>query len=279
MNPCIRSVGTRELAVALSAIVCAGCSGSPNVSPGGLIPTPVAEHAIFVTLPGRGLADQPLRQQYHERGRRAIGHIRPRCVTTPTLASPCRQTVDVRITAVEGAKFIDPDNPPRNSQLLAWVENLGNKPTYDGFAPSTEFVYALVVDASPAGDPDRAPAIYRVGFSTDRAKSQITQEVYGHVHRCHNYLPPLFSEADFQACYGHAPYANRTEKPSFSSLVTALSTWSWFTGSGDPTWFSCSTGCCTSSAVQTAADFAIEARTESKLVIRDSPVDLHNRKP
>jgi hypothetical protein len=252
MNASIRSIGSRELAVALSALVCAACSSSPKVSPEGRFPIPVAEHPIFVTLPGRGLADAPLREQYRKSGRRAIGHIRARCVTTPTLASPCRQTVDVRITAVEGAKFIDPAKPPPHPQLLAWVENLGNRATYDGFEPATQFVYALVVDAAPVGDTDGAPAIYRVGFSTDPAKSRITQEVYGHVYRCHTYPPPLFSEADFQACYGHAPYANRTERATFSALVTALSTWSWFTGSGDPTWFSCSTGCCTASAVQAA---------------------------
>jgi hypothetical protein len=252
MNASIRSAGTRDLTVALCAIVCAGCTGNPSVTPEGPIPLPVVEHAIYVTLPGRGLADGPLRDQYKTRGRRALGHIRARCVTMPTLTSPCRETVDVRITAVEGAKFINPDQPPKSSQLLAWVENLGNKRTYDGFEPSTQFVYALVVDAAPAGDADIAPAIYRVGFSTDPAKSRITQDVYGHVHRCHNYLPPLFSEADFQTCYGHAPYANKTEKPSFAALMTSLSTWSWLTGAGDPTWFSCNSGCCTSSVVQAA---------------------------
>ncbi len=250
MNPLYRSVGTRELAVAFCALVSAGCSTSPNVSPDGRIPTPVAEHAIFVTLPGRGLADKPLREQYGTRGRRAIGHIRARCVTVSTSSSPCRESVDVRITAVEGAKYIDPKMPPRNPQLLASVENLGNKTTYDGFEPSTQFVYALVVDGAPAGDPDRAHIIYRVGFSTDPAKSQVTQSVYGRVHPCHYYVQPLFSEADFHACNGHAPYANTTVKPSFGALVTALSTWSWLTGPGDPTWFSCSSGCCTSKVVQ-----------------------------
>lgn len=250
MNPLYRSVGTRELAVAFCVLISAGCSTNPNISPEGLIPTPVAERAIFVTLPGRGLADKPLREQYGTRGRRAIGHIRARCVTVSTSSSPCRESVDVRITAVEGAKYIDPKMPPRNPQLLAWVENLGNKTTYDGFEPSTQFVYALVVDAAPVGDADQAPVIYRVGFSMDAAKSRITQDVYGHVHACHYYVQPLFSEADFQACNGHAPYTSRIQKPLFGALVTALSSWSWLSGSGDPTWFSCTSGCCTSKVVQ-----------------------------
>ena len=250
MNPSIRSVGTRELAAAFCALVGAACSTSANVSSEGLVPTPVAEHAIFVTLPGRELSDRPLREQYRTSGRRAIGHIRARCVTMPTLSTPCREVVDVRITAVEGAKYIDPKKAPKNPQLLAWVENLGNRTTYDGFEPSTQFVYALVVDAAPPADADQAPVIYRVGFSMDAARSRITQDVYGHVHACHYYVRPLFSEADFQACNGHAPYTTRIEKPLFGALVTALSTWSWLSGSGDPTWFSCSSGCCTSKVVQ-----------------------------
>ncbi len=250
MNPLLRSVGIRELAVAFCVLISAGCSTNPNVSPEGLIPTPVAEHAIFVTLPGRGFSDNSLREQYRTSGRRAIGHIRARCVTMATPSSTCRELVDVRITAVEGAKYINPKRAPRNPQLLAWVENLGNRTSYDGFEPSTQFVYALVVDAAPVGDADQAPIIYRVGFSMDPAKSRITQDVYGHVHACHYYVQPLFSEADFQACNGHAPYANRTVKPPFGALMTALSTWSWLSGSGDPTWFSCSSGCCTSKVVQ-----------------------------
>jgi hypothetical protein len=236
--------------VACCALASATCSTSPNAATGGLIPTPVAEHAIFVTLPGRGLADKPLREQYRTSGRRAIGHIRARCVAMMTASTPCRETVDVRITAVEGAKYIDPKKPPKDPQLLAWVENLGNRTTYDGFEPSTQFVYALVVDAAPVGDPDQAPIIYRVGFSMDAARSRITQDVYGHVHACHNYGQPLFSEADFQACNGRVPYASTIEKPRFGAFVAVLSTWSWLTGVGDPTWFSCSSGCCTSKVVQ-----------------------------
>ena len=249
MKTSFRSAGMRELAVASFAFVCAACSAT-KVAPEGSILAPVVELPIFVPLPGRGLDDKAVREQYKTRGRRAIGHIRARCVTRPSPTSPCRDVVDVRITAVEGAKYIDPRTPPRNPQLLAWVENLGNRPTYDGFEPSTQFVYALVVDAAPAGDKEQAPIIYRIGFSMQPPKSRITQDVYGHVYRCHYYPQPLFSEADFQACYGHAPYANKTEKWPLSALVTSLSTWSLSPGPDDPTWFSCTSGCCTSSAVQ-----------------------------
>ena len=249
MNRFLRSVGTREVAVVFCALASGTCSTSPNVATGGRLPTPVLESPTFVTLPGRGLADKSLREQYRTSGMRAIGHIRARCVTMMTVSSPCRETVDVRITAVEGAKYINPKKPPKNPQLLAWVENLGNRTTYDGFEPSTQFVYALVVDAAPADDKDQAPIIYRVGFSMDAARSRISQDVYGRVHACHNYGQPLISEADFQPCDGHA-YTSRLERPSFGALVTVLSTWSWLSGSGDPTWFSCSSGCCTSKVVQ-----------------------------
>ncbi len=248
MKTLIRSTGTRELAVALFTLASAACSTTANVPPEELVPFPGVERATYVTLPGRGVADKSLREQYVHNGRRAIGHTRARCVTAP--GSPCRETVDVRITAVEGAKYIDPARPPRNPQLLAWVENFGDKPTYDGFEPAARFVYALVVDAPPAGDTEKLPIIYRVGFSTDPDKSRITQDVYGHVYPCHNYIRQLFSEADFQPCYGHGRYANKTDNWPLSALVTSLSMWSLSSSPSDPTWFACSSGCCTSSAVQ-----------------------------
>ncbi|MFN2638106.1 MAG: hypothetical protein ABR585_13875, partial [Gemmatimonadaceae bacterium] len=168
----------------------------------------------------------------------------------------CADTVDVRITAVEGAKYISPDTPPKHPQLLAWVENLGNKSTYDGFQPASSVVYALVVDAAPAGDKDAHPIIYRVAFSaTDSARVPFIQDTYGHVYPCHLYKQPLFSEADFQACNNAHRYGAKPRAPlSLGAMVTSLVTWSssrqW---SNDPTWFSCSSGCCTSSAVQVAA--------------------------
>ena len=252
MKTSFRSAGTREFAVASFTLVLAACS-TTKVAPEGVLPTPVLEHAIYVPLPGMKLDTDPsrnrsLRSQYNNNGKRAIGHIRARCAMPERSSSSCSGTVDVRITAVEGAKFINPADPPKNPQLLAWVENLGDKETSDGFLPSTKFVYALVVGAPPAGDSDKEGIIYKVGFSTDAARSTITQEQYGRVYPCHYYKQHLISEADFQPCYGRSMYGHNAGRPLLRALVTALSTWSLSVGLGDPTWFSCSSGCCTSAA-------------------------------
>jgi hypothetical protein len=246
MKPSLRSANIRGVAVAatLASLACTTTGNVPREERG---PFPFVEHAIYVSLPGRGASDRTLREQYGEHGRWAIGHTRPRCVKGAS--SPC-ETVNVRITAVEGARYIDPDKFPTSPQLLAWVENLGDRVTEDGFEPSTRFVYALVVDAPTATDTARRPVIYMVGFSNDAGRSSITQSVYGHVYRCHDYTVHLISEADFQYChrqqklYGHHP-----EKSSLNALVTTFLTWPLeAAAAGDPTWFSCSSGCCTSAS-------------------------------
>jgi hypothetical protein len=255
MNPPIHSVGTRKLAVAFCALISGACSSTSTVPQGDpLIPTPFVERRIEVTLPPEletnSEKNHSLREEYNNKGRLAIGHVRARCVMKEPNGRECPRMVDVRITAVEGAKFIDPKNPPKNPQLLAWVENFGDATTDDGFQRSTDYVYALVVGPPSAIDPERKPIIYRVGFSTDRARSTITRDVYGYVYRCHTYKEHLVSEADFQPCRGRSIYAHDTGTPLRSALVTALSIWSYFSSAGDPTWFSCSSGCCTSKPPQ-----------------------------
>jgi hypothetical protein len=252
MNPSTRSVGTRELAVAFCALVSGACSSTSTVPRETAIPTPFVERRIEVRLPAKletnSETNRSLREEYNTKGRWAIGHVRARCVLQEPSGQECPRTVDVRITAVEGAKFIDPANPPKNPQLLAWVENFGDQTTADGFQPSTNFVYALVVGPPPASDPQREAIIYKVGFSTDAARSRITRDEYGRVYRCHTYKEHLVSEADFQPCHGRSIYGHSTGTSPLGALVTALSTWFVLTVTGDPTWFSCSSGCCTSAA-------------------------------
>jgi hypothetical protein len=257
MNPHIRSVGTRELAVAFCALTFGACSSTttvPQAEP--LIPLPFVERTIEVTLPARletnSETNSSLRAEYNNKGRWAIGHTRARCAMRELSGRECPQMVDVQITAVEGAKFIDPDRPPTHPQLLAWVINLGEKTTADGFKRSTEYVYALVVGPPPASDPQREAIIYRVGFSTDAARSNITREEYGRVYRCHNYKEHLISEADFQPCHGRSIYGQNEGTQPLSALVTALSSWLLSTSAGDPTWFSCTSGCCTSAPPTTS---------------------------
>lgn len=257
MNPHFRSVGTRELAAAFCALISGACSSTTTVPQGEpLIPTPFVERTIEVTLPGKletnSEANRSLRAEYNNKGRWAIGHIRARCAIQEPSGRECPQMVDVRITAVEGAKFIDPDKPPKNPQLLAWVENFGDKTTADGFKPSTEYVYALVVGRPPASDSLREAIIYKVGFSTDAPRSNITRDEYGRVYRCHKYKEHLISEADFQPCHGRSIYGHNKGTQPLSALVTALSSWLLSAGAGDPTWFSCTSGCCTSARPSTS---------------------------
>ena len=245
MKPSLRSAGILGLTFVVT-LAAPACTTTGNVPPNERVPTPFVEHAIYVTLPGRGVSERTLREQYGERGRWAIGHTRARCVKGDA-SSPCRETVNVRITAVEGARYISPDKSPTSPQLLAWVENLGEKATDDGFEPSTRFVYALVVDAPAANDPEKRPVIYMVGFSTDPERSSITQSVYGHVFACHDYTQHLISEADFQPCHRQQKlYGDGAPKWPQNALVSAFLTWPVSIDLGDPTWFSCSTGCCTS---------------------------------
>jgi hypothetical protein len=245
MKPPFRSSGILGLAVA-ATLASLACTTTANVSPKERGPLPFVEHPIYVTLPGRGASDKTLREQYGERGRWAIGHTRALCVKGDT-SSQCRETVNVRITAVEGARYISPDKSPTSPQLLAWVENLGAKATDDGFEPATSFVYALVVDAPTASDPEQRPVIHMIGFSTDPKRSSITQSVYGHVFACHDYTYHLISEADFQPCHRQQKlYGNGADKWPLNVLVSAFLTWTSSASLGDPTWFACSTGCCTS---------------------------------
>jgi hypothetical protein len=251
MKTCFRSAGTRELVVAFCALVSGACSSTTPVPGEGILRPPFVERTIEVTLPGKKLetnsaANSSFREQYNNHGRWALGHTRARCAVPDASGRSCPRMVDVRITAVEGAKFIDPAHPPKKPQLLAWVENLGDTTTADGFERSTNYVYALVVGPPPAGDPQREAIIYRVGFSTDARRSSITQDEFGRVYLCHNYTEHLISEADFQPCHRRSIYGHNTGTPPLSALVTAFSTWTLSPGGGDPTWFSCSSGCCTS---------------------------------
>jgi hypothetical protein len=212
----------------------------------------VLENAVYVDLPKTNYVtdsqdNASLRSQYNNNGEWGIGHIRARCTTEYPDGRSCPKTVNVQITAVEGAKFIDPNHPPKSPQLLAWVKNLGSDSTADGFQPSTSYEYALVVAAPTAADNQKEAVIYRIGFSTDQKRSNIVKAKYGSVYACHKYQRHLISEADFQPCIGRDIYGHNTGVPRLGALVTALSTWS-TSVSPDPLWFSCSSGCCTSSS-------------------------------
>jgi hypothetical protein len=231
---------------ALGFLACstAQVAPAPNVD----VHLPIAERRVFVELPGNTtLSADALRTRYDE-GRRTISHVRQRCVAGTTTAF-CTQTTDVRITAVEGAKYVDPLHAPRHPQIIAWIENIGNRETYDGIEPMTSAVYALVVDSLPVEN----PGIVRVRFPAPRAavRGNALGARDGRVYACHYYGQPYISDADFQPCspyplLGMGALHSLNTHAVFASTSNAVA----LTAS-DPTWFSCSSGCCSGTAHQT----------------------------
>jgi hypothetical protein len=217
---------------------------SPQVLPAPNVHLPVIEQEVFVDLPGQTtLTPEELRAQYRT-GRRTISHVRQRCL----VKANCTETTDVRISAVEGAKYVDWRKGPKHPQLIAWIENLGNRKTYDEIEPMTSAVYALVVDAQPKANPE----IVLVRFSSARAGEKMTasRAHFGQVDQCHDYGPPYISDADFQPCTPY-PFGKPYTVLGMGALHS-LSAHAMFGGSStavrltasDPTWFSCSSGCC-----------------------------------
>ncbi|MDP9202832.1 MAG: hypothetical protein M3P26_12995 [Gemmatimonadota bacterium] len=233
--------------VGVCGLTVLGCT-SKQIAPEIDIRLRVSEHNIYVELPKRtAMSVDELRKSYYK-GRRTLSHIRARCVTTLSKDGSCTKTTDVRITAVEGAKFIDADKAPDKPQLIAWVENLGTAVTFDGIEPMGIARYALVVDTLPRVN----PAILLVAFPGERAVrgTPARDTTYGRVYRCHNYGQQLISDADYQVCGYHRGFGGLPAPKSLSSptMFTSMLTWMSASDADDPTWFSCASGCCTSSA-------------------------------
>jgi hypothetical protein len=237
------SLGAVCTLASMSILGFLACS-TVQVAPASSVHLPVIEQEVFVDLPGQTtLTTEELLAQYR-RGRRTISHVRQRCL----VKANCTETTDVRISAVEGAKYVNWDKGPKRPQLIAWIENLGNRKTYDEIEPMTSAVYALVVDAQPKANPE----IVLVRFSSTRAGEKMTasRTHFGQVDPCHNYGQPYISDADFQPCTPYPfgkPYAilgmgalhSLNAHAIFGGASTAVA----LTAS-DPTWFSCSSGCC-----------------------------------
>jgi hypothetical protein len=233
--------------VGVCGLTAMGCASKP-IAPEIDVRFPAVERNIYVDVPDRTtLSASQLRESYYK-GRRTLSHIRARCVTTPPKDSSCARTTDVRITAVEGAKFIDALKAPGKPQLIAWIENLGTAMTFDSIQPMKIARYALVVDTQPSVN----PAILLVAFPGEGAVRGTPAMAIprGRVYKCHSYGAPLISDADYQVCGYHRavsawPGLNRYEE---KTMVTSMVNWMSATAGDDPTWFSCASGCCTSSS-------------------------------
>jgi hypothetical protein len=211
---------------------------------------PVVEHPAYVTLPANGTRVQGASVLTEwSKYRRALGNLRTRDGLESSDCHSC--TVQVRITAVEGAKYADPGSSPDHTQLIAWIENLDATNSEAAFhlRPSAQAVYAVVADPTSTGMKIR---IIEIPLWADRAP--LVYKSSGDFAACEPYHQPLTSEADFRPCPHRKTGSNSGVNVSSSPfvglgagiMVTALL--------GDPIWFSCNTGCCTGSGMSIAAD-------------------------
>jgi len=219
------------------------------------------ERQIYVELPDSSATSLMISQkEQYDRGRRIVSHTRQRCAKNAynREAQTCSRGIDVQITAVEGAKYIDWAAGPRRPQLIAWFENLSpTDTTFDGLVPGRLARYALVVDSGLVdvpitGSTVRRPRLVLVRFN-DPARHvrtpptvMVRSTTYGHVFECHRYRQPFLSDVDFRPC--DRTVASTAPAPFFAGgqiLATSMVTSVNF-ALDDPVWFSCKSGCCTS---------------------------------
>ena len=170
----------------------------------------------------------------------ALGHTRS------LAANRCNGcAVAVSIVAVEGAKLIDADAPPPQTQLVAWISNLGGYSTVatdklPSFRPSSEATYAEIADRDPTTGKTRWQILeFRVGG--DQAVRAVASGIF---RVCHRYIPDPArqSEADLKACTPHISNGLTAEVTARLDLLTDS------TKRPRPPiggWISCNGGCCT----------------------------------
>lgn len=235
----------------VAALVGGGCAPRPAtvVDPSkDLLPLIERERSVSLPDSRSGELTQQQKDEY-DRGRRIVSHVRQRCAG-PYLnarSKQCNRTVNVLITAVEGAKFVRWDRPPNRPQLLAWIENLGAEPTTDGLLPGKQARYALVADATThvtgLGPRPRLVLVEILDPEAQIARRRTRVIEHGAVFACHNYHQPYISDADFRPCHNPLRVAE-TGPWNGPLMVTSLLTFVSFFD--DPTWLSCASGCCTS---------------------------------
>ena len=171
----------------------------------------------------------------------ALGHTRP------IPANGCEGcSVPVSITAVQGSKWIDPDTPPQQTQLLAWIENLSPLPTIateklPSFRPRTEAAYAEIADMDPVSGKTRWQILeFRLG--ADPVGRVVAAGIF---KVCHRYIPDPAreSEADFKACGPQIANGLTPERTSQNVLTDSARTPRPRPPIGG--WIDCNSGCCT----------------------------------
>ncbi len=243
---------TRSSIAVITSLLMIACTTPPpttlSTAMGPIGPLTGPEDQRFVDLPDNSNTLNPGQRARYQQARRMHPSVRQRCnlgaytPATPGVPSSCTQSVPVKITAVEGAKFVRFSALPPKPQILAWIENLGAYPTFDNLRPRTQAVYALVVDTAQTAGP---PGLVLVEF--DLQSNAVTRRPYGRVLECHSYGQPFQSGADFQPCNHTYPQIIMTPVWKAEIRVTSLMTIARnFYNVDDPVWFTCASGCCTS---------------------------------
>lgn len=238
--------------VVLVGLSCTTDSSSPAPAPraSGLAPVTVIddERPIYVSLPANNDVSPAQWNEYLSG--RVVGHrTSPRCVDNPDPVTGCRRVVPVEIAVVEGGKEFDTNGTPSRPQLIAWLENPGD-PTNDGLAGGRSARYALVVDSRAAGSATAIPihlVEFRFAPNTAHPRSARAKR-YGHAFPCHRYAKPYKSDVYYAPCQHRAPTVTALSPERGRVLMTSLA------ASApppiyldDPIWFTCNSGCCTSS--------------------------------
>jgi hypothetical protein len=175
-----------------------------------------------------------------------LGHVRP------IPASECNGcSVPVSIVAVQGAKLINPDVPPQQTQLIGWINNLGAYPTraterLPSFRPGTEAIYAQIADSDPITGKTRV-RILEFGIGTDRSVRMVA---VGTPWVCHRFTPDPArqSEADFKVCGPHVTNGSAPDQAgnqALSSDTRSDTIKKPVRPTNPPHWFACVYGCCT----------------------------------
>lgn len=227
---------------------CAGGGGTPFLAA-------FPEQRVDVPLPATEIS--PGDRMRYENNRATTRRIERRCVYKPIAGARCDTSVALKITVIEGAKFVRASGHTGGPQLVGIIENLGSRSTFDGFWPGKQ---ALVAVARGSGT-----VLVRVRFNQMAGSPNfaVDSAYYGTLADCHPDYVGLSSDMSFRGCDPNERGTVRERRTPgevlASSQVTFRMPLSEKSGHGeprrpradfvsldDPLWLRCSPGCCTS---------------------------------
>ena len=219
----------------------------------------LAERPVYVDIP-HGVATPAQKAQYVNNPV-AVERYERRCTEKPVTGAVCISSVELKITVFEGAQHVRVGGHQGKALLLAWIENLGSRATFDGIQAGEQALVA--VDKSDPGQP-RQTALRMIHFRRNLIPPNftVTDSEYAIVKTCHPGYRARASDMSFRGCIkgsameqGHSPtgvlstsrvsrgaphpFWKRTHVKSDEEPADFLSL-------DDPLWFRCSPGCCTS---------------------------------